>query len=144
MSKPVKFYATIEDGQLNFDSPDWVRQKMSEINDGKYVITIEKYFRQRSLAQNAYLHSVVIPMVFDGLRNQGFNEVKDYEDAKTVIKNLFLKKKITNGIETFEIVQDTHKLTTKEMADFVDEVIQWAAMYLGIEIPMPNTQLTIV
>src|ERR1043165_9083989 len=130
MSKPVKFYATIEDGQLNFDSPDWVRQKMSEINDGKYVITIEKYFRQRSLAQNAYLHSVVIPMVFDGLRNQGFNEVKDYEDAKTVIKNLFLKKKITNGIETFEIVQDTHKLTTKEMADFVDEVIQWAAMYL--------------
>lgn len=83
-------------------------------------------------------------MVFDGLRNAGFDEVKDNEDAKTVIKALFLKKKITNGMETFEIVQDTHKLTTLEMADFIDEVIMWAAQYLSITIPAPNTQLSIV
>lgn len=29
------------------------------------------------------------------------------------------------------------------MADFVDEVVQWAAMYLSITIPLPNSQTEI-
>lgn len=144
MPKPLKLYATIKGGNLEFSSPDWVRQKMSELPDAVYTITIEKYFGQRTSAQNRYFHGAVLPLVLEGLRNAGFNEVHDTEDAKTVIKNLFLKKKITNGVETFEIVQDTHKLTTKEMADFIDEVILWAAQCLGIEIPAPNQQLTIL
>lgn len=142
--KPLKLYAKIRDGILEFMSPDWVREKMAELKDGTYTLTIEKWFSQRTSPQNRYFHGIVVPLVFDGLVQAGFNEVKDTEDAKIVLKGLFLKKKISNGIETFEMIQDTHKLTTEEMAEFIDEVIMWAAVYLSITIPAPNQQLTIV
>lgn len=138
--KKLKFYAKWQDGKFEWTSPDWVREKMNELPDCNLVITMEKDFGKRSLSQNAYLHGVVIPLVFEGLREAGFDEVKDNEDAKTVIKNLFLKEKISNGIETFEIIKDTHKLSTKEMVKFIEEVCKWAAEYLSINIPAPNTQ----
>lgn len=138
--KPLKFYADIEDGEIKFLSPEWVREKMSELKDGKYTVQIERFFGKRSSQQNRYFHGVVVPLVLEGLRNAGFDEVKDNEDAKTVIKNLFLKQQITNGCETFTLIKDTHKLNAKEMIDFIEEVKKWSASYLGVFIPEPNTQ----
>lgn len=116
-----------------------VRKFFNELKDGRYLITA-KSIKRRSLQQNAYLHGVVIPMVYEGLRNNGFDEVRDHEDAKLIIKALFLKKKISNGIETIEIIQETSKLTTIEMVQFVDEVIKWSAEYLNVQIPLPGEQ----
>lgn len=138
--KPLKFYATIENGDLNFLSPDWVSEKMNELKDGQYTVEIQKYSGKRSSNQNRYFHGIVVPMVLDGLRNAGFDDVKDNEDAKAVIKILFLKQEITNGTETFTVTRDTHNLSAVEMMTFIDDVVKWASEYLGIFIPAPNSQ----
>lgn len=116
-----------------------VRKFFNELRDGKYLLTV-KNIKRRSNNQNAYLHGVVIPLVFEGLRNNGFDDVRDVEDAKLIIKTLFLKRKISNGIETIEVIRGTSELTTTEMMEFIAEVQKWAAEYLNVYIPSPNEQ----
>lgn len=147
MAKSLKLYGNIIEGSIEFLSPEWAAIQLSALPDAQYTFLIEKYFGQRSSNQNRYLHGIVIPLVLEGLRDTGHNEVKDVHDAKKVIKSLFLKRKVVNentGEVITEIVKDTHDLSTKEMSDFIDQVVQWAAEYLSITIPAPNQQLTIV
>ncbi len=119
-----------------------VRQAFDSLKDGRYQVTIESN-NNRSNPQNAYLHGVVIPLVFDGLRDAGFDDVRDKEDAKLVIKTLFLTRKIHNpeNGDTIPIIRKTSELTTTEMMQFIDEVIKWAAEYLNVQIPLPNEQM---
>jgi len=115
---------------------------LNSLPNGKFLITA-KNIRRRSLPQNAYLHGVVIPLVYEGLRDAGFSEIRDHEDAKKVIKSLFLKQKIVNpntGEVITEIIKDTHELTTSEMIAFIDDVVMWSAEYLSITIPEPMSQ----
>jgi len=126
-------------------NPKVLRKLFDELKDGIYTCDVMSN-NKRSLSQNAYLHGVVIPLVLEGLREAGFEDVRDADDAKDVIKGLFLKKKVVNretGEVLSEIIKDTSDLTTIEMIDFIDEVVRWAAEYLSIHIPAPNSQSTI-
>jgi hypothetical protein len=127
------------DNENKIVNPKVVREHFSRLNQGKYLITI-KNIKNRSNQQNRYLHGIIIPLVFEGLRNAGFDDVKDFEDAKLVIKALFLKRKITNEQtgEVIEIIKDTRKLTTVEMNQFIEEVAKWCSEYLGFVLPMPT------
>jgi hypothetical protein len=121
-----------------------IRQAFEILKDGRYQVTIESK-NNRSNDQNAYLHGVVIPLVFEGLRDAGFDDVRDKEDAKLVIKTIFLTRKIhspENG-DTIPIIRKTSELTTIEMMQFIDDVIKWAAEYLNVQIPLPNEQIEI-
>lgn len=109
----------------------------NDLKDGKYLLTV-KSIKRRSNNQNAYLHGVVIPLVFEGLRNNGFDDVRDNEDAKLIIKTLFLKRKITNGLETIDVVRGTSELSTSEMMEFIAEVQKWSIEYLNVYIPDPG------
>jgi len=135
----MEFFVSIKNGKI--DNPRTVRKGFM-LPDGRYRVRIDK-FKKRSNLQNRYLHGVVVPLVFDGLRDAGFDQVRTHEDAKTVIKSLFLKKTITNDIETFEFIRDTHTLTTLEFMEFVSDVQRWAIEYLSVYIPDPSEQLKI-
>lgn len=121
-----------------------IREAFKGLGDGCWKVEIHNA-KKRSLSQNKYLHGVLIPMVFDGLRNAGFNEVRDHEDAKMVIKELFLKKKIVNEVtgDVLPVTRDTRSLTTAEMNVFIEEVIQWAQQYLNVSIPYPGSAMLI-
>jgi hypothetical protein len=86
----MEVIVNISDSKIT--NPAAVRKFFSELKDGKYLVT-GKSIKRRSLPQNAYLHGVVIPMVYEGLRNNGFDDVMDHEDAKLIIKALFLKRR---------------------------------------------------
>lgn len=117
------------------------RTVFSKLKDGHYVVKITAQ-RQRSLSQNAYFHGVVLPIVYEGLRDAGFDDVADEEDAKEVVKNLFARKWIPNGDGLgIETVQPTHKMTTVEFSQFIDKIIKWGAEFLNIQIPYPNERL---
>lgn len=118
-----------------------IKKFFDELADGKYLITA-KSIKRRTLPQNAYLHAVIIPLVFQGLRDVGYDDVRDFEDAKTVIKTLFLKRKIENRHtgEVIEIIRRTRDLTTIEMMTLIEEVAKWSIEYLNVYIPMPNEQ----
>lgn len=111
-----------------------------ELKEGDYEMKLIRR-NKRSLNQNAFFHAIM-PDIQQGLYEAGFHEVKSAEDAKTVVKNLFLKKKITNELTGDEIIiiRDTSDLTKEEMMVFIDEVIRWAAEYLGITIYSPSEQ----
>ena len=136
----MEFFTTIKNGKI--DNRATVRKAFAALIDGRYRVRIDR-FKKRSNLQNAYLHGVMIPLVFQGLRDAGFDAVRTHDDAKTVIKSLFLKKTITNDVETFEFIRDTHTLTTIEFMEFKDEVQRWAMDYLGVYLPDPNEQLEI-
>lgn len=111
-----------------------------ELKEGSYEMKITRR-NKRSLSQNAFFHAI-LPDLQNGLYEAGFHEVKSPDDAKTVVKNLFLKRKIKNEVtgEEITVVRDTHDLTKEEMSIFIDEVIRWAAEYLSITIYSPNEQ----
>lgn len=121
-----------------------IAKAFNELKDGRYLITIEGH-KNRSTQQNKYYHGCVLPLVKDGLRDIGYAEIKENEDAHEVLKYLFLKRSIPNeGTgEAIELLGSTTNLSTVEFNLFIDQIIQWAAEYLGIQIPLPNEPLTI-
>lgn len=138
----IQFLTHIRDKKIT--NPTVVRKYFSMLKDGCYQITI-RVRRKRSLPQNSYFHGVMLPLVFDGLRDAGFDEVMDHEDAKLIIKNLFLKVNIVSK-ETglvVEHIRKTSSLSTTEFNELIDQVIKWAAEYLMIQIPYPNEDLLI-
>lgn len=119
-----------------------VKKFFAEHKPGRYLVT-SKSIRRRSNNQNAYLHGVVIPLVFQGLRDIGFDEVRDHEDAKMIIKDLFLRRTIRNEKTNTEItvIRHTSELTTVDMMEFIAEVQKWAATYLNLYIPDPGQEM---
>lgn len=117
------------------------RKVFSSLKDGYYIIRIVNK-NQRSLEQNAYFHAIVLPILFEGFRAAGYDDVTDPDDAKQAVKNLFAKKwlKGSNGM-SLESVQDTHKMTTVEFSEFIDRVIKFGAEFLGVQIPYPNEHI---
>jgi hypothetical protein len=135
--KEAFFY--INDGG-EISNPKVVR-KAFKLNPGRYKLTIEDASK-RTLPQNAWFHAV-LPYIFRGLRDAGFNEVKDVRDAKAVVKALFFKRTVTNGIDTIEIIEGTSKQSKINFAEKATEIIDWAAQYLGIDIAPPSSQIGI-
>ena len=111
---------------------------LKDISEGKYKITISKA-NKRTLDQNSWFHSV-LPMIKDGLRDAGFDDVRSNDDAKAVIKGLFFKKVITNGIEEIPVIEGTSESTKLDFASRADEIIKWAKDYLNLDVAPPGKQ----
>lgn len=117
-----------------------VRRFFEGLSDGKYLLEA-KNINHRTLPQNKYYWSCVVPMVREGLRDAGYNDIETPEDTHEVIKAIFLKKTISNGIDEIPIVGSTAKLTKEEFTDFIEKIAQWCSEYLLFALPMPNQQM---
>ena len=119
-----------------------VKQFFSELQDGRHLLEATSK-NTRSLSQNAYLHGVLIPEFKKALNSVGYDEVKNNDQAKLIMKSMFLTDSITNK-ETGEMIpyiKDTHNLTTVEMASLIEAVIKFAAENMNYQIGYPNEQL---
>lgn len=136
-----EFFFHIKDGQIT--NPRVVRRYFDDLPDGSYQCKIEKG-KKRSNRQNAFYWACVLPLVKEGLQYNGFREVKDEEDAHMVMKSMFLKSKVINEVsgDVIEVIKETKKLTTIEFMTYIEEITQWAAEYLTVTIPEPNSQTT--
>lgn len=109
------------------------------------IIKIEKARKKRSNPQNAYYHSVVIPLVQQGLKDTG--NIMTRENVHDLLKLRFLKIQVNVNESTGEFIErikSTTELSTSEMMDYIAEIQQFSAEYFGIVIPDPNTDLQMV
>lgn len=112
--------------------------------DGSYKITIEQG-KRRSGPQNRYFHSVLLTEFKNALTSVGYR-IKDNEQAKDILKSMFLTRKVESQDENSKLpevtmTRDTRKLTTKEMNELIEEVIQFCAEHMNYQIPLPNEDL---
>lgn len=111
---------------------------------GSYLLT-SKPKNLRSNPQNAYYWAVMIPAVFDGLREMGYDEIRLPEHAHEVIKGLFLTKTIGGNDQNkpISMAGSTTELTTIQFSELIADVQKWAIEFLNINIPSPGERLEI-
>jgi hypothetical protein len=129
-----------QEGVLKGNRP--LYEALQSLNDGRWIVTIAKAKKQRSLNQNAFYHGIVLNEVKDGLINMGFERhMLDHETIHEMLKAKFLKKDVANEEGQFiTIIQSTASLSTVEFNDFIAEIQQWAAEFLGVVINDPGQQ----
>lgn len=121
---------------------DFLKELKSK--NGSYQVTF-KPRKYRTNSQNAYYWAIMVPMIKDGLRDAGYDEIKTNNDAHDVLKALFHKKEIINKI-TGELITtipgSTVDMSTSEFKQYMEDIAKWAAQNLSINIPPPGMQMS--
>lgn len=116
-----------------------MRDVFNKLSDGQFLISI-KNISKRSIQQNRYYWSVVVPAVRKGLYEAGYDEVKTNNDAHEVIKHIHLRKRIVSKQtgDVIDIAGSSTELSTPAFNDFIESICRWSAEFLGVVIPSPN------
>jgi hypothetical protein len=112
---------------------------------GKYVfVEVTRKRSKRSDNQNRYYWSGVIPMVRLGLKDLGYK--LSIEDTHLFLRNKFLLEEMVNGDGELigSRVKSTTELNKMQFGDYISEIQQFSAEYLGVVIPDPETQTTLI
>lgn len=139
----MKFRGIITDkGKLEFTgSRAWVSETIKGMKPGDVDIEIKAHVNKRSLPQNRYYWSVVVGLVFEGLKDAGFDDVRKHEDAHEIIKEMFFKKVLWSDDKgNLETTVSTTKYSPKEFAEKMEQISRWAFEFLGTTIPPPESQ----
>lgn len=143
--RQLKLYGEVRDGLLHLDNKDFAVRQIATLKDGEYTLQIQPYKNIRSGRQNRYYWGVIVELVFEGLQDLGFDAVKTKDDAHAVLKGLFFKDKIwSDDFGELEIVLSTRNCTTQIFEEKMEEIRQWASLFLSVNIPLPNTQSKMV
>lgn len=109
--------------------------------DKPIEVTIRIHRRQRSLAQNRWMHGVCVPTVMGWLKDtQGEKYTHDevYVFLNTVVLG---KKPIVKEVAGEEVIIMTGKrfsqMTTLQFSEAVDEIVRYFADR-GLDIPLPK------
>lgn len=134
------FRGDVKDGRLYVRDREMFVKYLRDL-EGEIDITLKKHRKSRSLKQNAYYHSVIVPMLAMEL---GYT----HDEMHEIIKAQFFKipeKEVvsTNGVVITipEHAGSTTDSTTIEFEEKMDEIRQWASMELGVYIPLPGEGL---
>jgi hypothetical protein len=130
----MKILAQIQNNQI-VHSHD-----LSELNGEVVECNISKIGKKRSVHQNSYYWSLVIPIICDALNNAGFSvkfgklemEFTDESVHELLCKGYFLKKYKKKS---------TTELTTIEFEDLMRDIRNWASVQLELCIPEPNENI---
>ncbi|HYG84559.1 MAG TPA: hypothetical protein VD907_06825 [Verrucomicrobiae bacterium] len=134
-----EFNGVTENGTLRIINRRLFDECIHSFNGKPVTITLERKKKKRSSPQNRFFHGPVLDILQAGLIDAGFNEARSKDWVKDLIKYKFLKyETISEHGEPIEAIKHTSELTTSEFMDFVADVTQWAAEFLGIEIPDPG------
>lgn len=132
-------FITVKNGEI--DNRGQLAKFINEMKgeEGVHYLRREKKNR-RTNQQNRYMH-LMFSLIQQGFYDIGYREIKTTDDAKYVMKEMFLAYYVENGTGgRVKMVRRTRDLNKEQMAVFIDECIQFAAENLGVVIPPPNSQ----
>lgn len=114
----------VEEGKLDFPYRENLKSFLSALVDGKYMLSVRKIRKSRSLPQNSYYWKIVsIVAEWSGYDPQELHE--------------HFKLRFLMSETRPQRVRSTTELNTSEMAVYVDKVIQFATEK-GIRILSPE------
>lgn len=138
--KSITFPTKVINGAISSNRKP-IKEAIAAFEGKEITITITKKSKKRSNEQNAYLWGVVYPIVKNGLKEIGYNQIT-IEQVHELLKGTFIKEDIVNELsgEVKTITGHTSDLTTSQFMDYLAQIKQFAAEQLGCYIPDPNEQ----
>lgn len=137
----LEYLGTItEQGEMKIPQSKKMKAEAAELFKGKQIIiTIKESKKSRRHVFNRFYWGVVIRPIFKGLYDIGYNTSEiDEESVHAYLKGRFLTKRIANDEGEFiELQGSTRKMTNTQMLEYLEQVVQWAAEFLGIQINFP-------
>lgn len=130
-------FFTIRDGDVVQKSSI---KKAFDLADGVYELEIKKR-NKRSLQQNRYYFGVCVKMIQEELTQRG-NDVS-LQEVHDWLRSKFNYKEIVN-YETGEyerVPKSTTELNKEDFGTYIERIQQFAAEFLGINIPDPGEQM---
>jgi hypothetical protein len=111
------------------------------------VITIQKAKKRRSNPQNSYYWGIVLNIVQQGLKD-ATGEFRSVENIHyNILLKMFAPENEIVNIETGECITEkitSSEMTTTQFAEYIMEIQKWSAEFLGISIPNPNEEITLL
>jgi hypothetical protein len=124
----MKLTATITNGRLVFDDHTALAVFLGKNEGKKVVINIATKTTKRTLNQNSYLWSVVVPLLCDAIGYPA-SESEECWNAVKIAVGHYKETKIGN------VALPTKDMDTKAFAELTDRVRTFASAELGVRIP---------
>lgn len=121
------------DGRLVLDESERDRRRvhLSSLVGKRVDVIVRKHRTQRSLDQNAYLHTVPFPLLAEEWG-------EDIETAKLLILGECFGWKETKDGHRFPIKPSSSALTTDECSHLIEWIPPWAMLNFRVEVPLPE------
>ena len=129
---------------LLIDSAEQIARILQPIRENVLEITIKKFFRQRSLAQNAWMWGVCIPTIRAWMKERtgscpSAEAIYAFLRIKVVGHEVIIED--VNGIDVPVVTgKRFSQMTTVEFSESVDKIVlYYAEQDLEIPLPKPKT-----
>lgn len=144
--KKITLISNVVNGNLKRNR-NRIKEAIAAFEGKEIELTIQRKRKVRSNPQNAFYWGVVIPIVQDGLKD-ATGEVRDLNSIhyQILLPLLAPQREIVN-IETGEVITErltSSEMTTTEFSEYVMEIQAWGAEFLGVNIPNPGEQISLV
>jgi hypothetical protein len=111
------------------------------------ILTIQKAKKSRTNPQNSFYWGVVLQLVQQGLKD-ATGEFRSVENIHyNILLKMFAPENEIVNIETGECITEkitSSEMTTTQFAEYIMEIQKWSAEFLGISIPNPNEEITLL
>jgi len=104
-------------------------------------VTIKPYRKNKSQEQLGYLWAGVLPSICQHLEDTGMAGEAHYtpEDIYDWMISEYAEMRVVElGGKQRVVMRSASKMNTAQMSDFIDKIIQHAAMYMDLVIPPPD------
>tara|TARA_R100000742_G_C4277696_1_gene99794 strand:+ start:734 stop:1210 length:477 start_codon:yes stop_codon:yes gene_type:complete len=149
----MNFIAKIRDGRIIPEEPLVVNDKLKSFHEKDVEISIKKT-NSRSNPQNRYYWGVIVHMIKERFEELGYTRTiadeaaAEYtpltrDDVHLFLRNEFLLEDLISGDGEIigKITISTKELSTDEFVKYLDNVRNWAADALEIQIPDPEVKI---
>jgi hypothetical protein len=134
-----EYIASVTNGELKIPQSKRLKEDAKQFEGKQVIIKLYEHKNNKRNTFNRFYWGYVIRPILKGLTDVGYNTDEiDEESVHQYLKNRFLSKDIHNEDgEVLTIQGSTKKLSNIEMMEYIDEVIQWSAEFLGVIINFP-------
>lgn len=115
------------------------RSDLDGLPNGKYQLTVAKYYRKASHEQFKYLYGLVYPLSLLALNDAGY-EFVNIDEVDIFWKSIFANKEVLNR-ETGEIMKiplSKSEFKTIDEMTYCDAIRNYCSEYFNTEIPDPD------